>query len=171
MPVTALISLFEELDRSRSTSPVLDQPATPPRLMDSPFTTLRSSLRTTFQGHVRYPSTLSSPSTSVSCSPVSSYGSSKRYSFRSSSPMTLRSASRRASSLIRRRPSTIDIALEQERHASYAEQMGLNMMEPRPYAELPVAPECASMSLFGNEENVKQSFVMGSIFEVIREEC
>ncbi|PGH21482.1 hypothetical protein AJ80_03150 [Polytolypa hystricis UAMH7299] len=108
------------------------------------------TLRDPFTAHPRVPRCSdsefsNSPSSSPDASPTSGGRRSnhrfsqalQRVRSRSGSPFTMRSAasSLRLNFLLRRRPSTVDLALSEERSRcseDSAEKVGLGMMEPRP---------------------------------------
>ncbi|KAJ9638137.1 hypothetical protein H2204_004448, partial [Knufia peltigerae] len=71
--------------------------------------------------------------------------------------------------LIRRQPSAIDMALEEERYADPVELIGLGLLEPRPRANtnssVSSSPQCSMMEFMS--ESVQTPVVLDGIFEVM----
>lgn len=135
----------------------------------SPFSSLRLSLLTAFQTDHSTFTPFSTPSTSPSLSPFS-----RARRGRSSSPQTthsFRSASSTRSPMIRRRPSAVDMALEEERSratASYTEARGLGLLEPRPVEWVPISVGRRSIwDGSHDEDDGRGTVVMGGIFETM----
>ncbi len=175
MAVSRLISLFETLESSpprtktKSSSPI----STPLGMDDSTsFSDFCLSLQTGFitdNRYSAYTSMASTPSSSVTGSP-SSFRVSKRTS-RSYSPFFSSSSRSRSPYLLRRQPSSIDIAIQDERSAVGAVGLGLSLMEPRPVLDVPISIGTSHIfdgTLFEEE---KQPFVMGGIFETMEGTC
>ncbi|EHY60388.1 hypothetical protein ABEF95_013517 [Exophiala dermatitidis] len=68
---------------------------------------------------------------------------------------------------IRRQPSAIDLALEQEKYADHTELVGLGLLEPRPRANTSstVASTCSMMEFM--HESMQTPVVLDGIFEVL----
>ncbi|KAL9109368.1 MAG: hypothetical protein Q9227_005998 [Pyrenula ochraceoflavens] len=171
----------------------------------SPFASLRSSLLTAFHPQSTPSSTpTSSPSTSPSSSPFHTFYARHRSptaatkinpTFRNSAFSTTSSTSSRSRSLspqtmhsyrhnnhprlLRRRPSAVDMQLEEERLTalnSHAEMAGLALLEPRPVERLPVSVGGGRIwdgfgfeaeGEEGEREDGRGTVVMGGIFEVM----
>jgi len=192
MAVSRLISIFETLQTVPETATKHTTALrSPSRAMQdsSSFSDFCLSLQTGFtidnnnnrRHSSSYTSMTSTPSSSVTASPSSSFrvnkrSSSSRYSSPFSSPVSPSSShhyySHRSPYLLRRQPSSVDLALQDERHSSATIGLGLMMMEPRPVLEVPLS--IGSSHIFDGtafEEEEKQPFVMGGIFEVMEGTC
>lgn len=69
---------------------------------------------------------------------------------------------------LRRMPSAIDMALEQEKHADGVEIIGLGLLEPRPRANTSStisSPQCSMMEFMS--ESMQTPAVLDGIFEVM----
>ena len=166
MAVPRLINLFEALER----------PSTPPQERGRMPSRIRLQLETIFS-HSRSrqasPRT-STPSSSIQSSPSPSYRSYRQrtrpYSdltclftpiFTASSPSSFAAAN------ARRQPSSIDMALEAERYATEAENIGLGLLEPRPRAtsSSSAGSRCSIMEFMN--ESQPAPLVLDGIFEVM----
>jgi hypothetical protein len=73
-------------------------------------------------------------------------------------------------SFIRRQPSAIDMALEEEQYADHAEIIGLGLFEPRPRANTnstasSPASQCSMMEFM--HESMQTPAILDGIFEVM----
>jgi hypothetical protein len=174
MAVAQLVSLFEGLDHGASIKPMSSSFRT-----QSSSSRVRLSLQTIFSHNPLHRSPKPSknmsatPSSFLSSSPSSSFS-----SFRSKSgaghdientlsPMT---ASPRGA--IRRQPSAIDLALEEEQTADHAESIGLGLLEPRPRANTTSSmssqgsgSQCSMMEFM--TETMQTPVILDGIFEVM----
>jgi len=141
---------------------------------------VRRSLQTIFSHNpLRRPS---KASRAMSSTATSSIRSSPSFSFsnfasRACMPMvsldhttspTLSSSGSHSTRYIRRQPSAIDLALEEERYADPAELLGLGLLEPRPRANtFSTGPstQCSMMEFIS--ETTQAPVVLDSIFEVM----
>jgi hypothetical protein len=174
MAVSRLITLFESLE-SRTTpksrrvrSSASSRPLQPPPL---PFSDFSLFLHTTgFEPNSPTMMTCT-PSCSSTSSPSSSLRTSKRYSC-SYSPCSYSSCSSPSSRyLLRRQPSAVDIALQDERNSTGAIGLGLTLMEPRPVLEVPISVGTSHIFDGTRYEEDKQPFFMGGILEVMEGTC
>jgi hypothetical protein len=172
------VSLFEAIER----------PTTPPQKQSNVSSRIRLQLQTMFthQHSSRSKNTTRSPtstSSSVQSSPTPSY---RSYSPRSypASPTSDISAlfiplsassqnpSYKSMGRLRRQPSAIDLALEAERFAVGAENIGLGFMEPRPRAPSSAAystSECSILEFMNEHQTPRrgEAVVLDGIFEVM----
>jgi hypothetical protein len=171
MAVSRLITLFESLDsRTASKSRRSPRSASSRHLQPSlPFSEFDLSLDINdfrSETHTRMISTPSTsiPSPSVASSPSSSFRSSNHYPY---SPFSLPSSRY----LLRRQPSAVDIALQEERNTAGPIGLGLTLMEPRPVLEVPVSVGTSCVFDGTEREEEKQPFFMGGIIEVMEGTC
>lgn len=176
MAVSRLINLFESLDSVPKITRKARRPTSLPAGMDdsTSFADFSLSLQTGFTNNHHHSSSHTSmasmTSSSLTASPSSSYRAKKRNS-RSYSPIFSPSSScPRSPYLLRRQPSSIDLALQAERLAPGPVGLGLSMMEPRPVIEVPVSVGTSHIFDGTSFEEEKQPFVMGGILEVMEEE-
>jgi hypothetical protein len=171
MAVSRLVSLFESLDsRAAPKSRRSGRSASSRHLQPSlPFSEFNLSLDINDFRSETHPSMISTPSTpepssSVASSPFSSFRGSNRcsYSQFSSTPSRY---------LLRRQPSAVDIALQEERNTDGVIGLGLMLMEPRPVLEVPVSVGTSYIFDGTEREEEKQPFFMGGIIEVMEGTC
>jgi hypothetical protein len=168
MAVSRLVTLFESIEsRSAPKSRRFRTSASSRYFQPSlPFTDFGLSLNMDILDSNPHTTMTSTPSSSITSSPSSSLRTSKRYSH-SYSPYS--SPSSRY--LLRRQPSAVDIALQDERNAVGAVGLGLTLMEPRPVLEVPIS--IGTSYIFDGSEfkEEKQPFFMGGIVEVMEGTC
>lgn len=70
-------------------------------------------------------------------------------------------------SFIRRQPSAIDLALEEEQFADEAEVIGLGLLEPRPRANTASSPSSTCSMMEFMNETMQTPVVLDGIFEVM----
>lgn len=179
MAVAQLVSLFEGLEHQRERTSI--EPITSSFRTQSSTSRVRLSLQTIFSHN---PLHRSSPKVSkkmsatsspfLSSSPSSSFG-----SFRSKSPRandiehTLSPIiPNRSQGQVRRQPSAIDLALEEEQMADHAESIGLGLLEPRPRANTissvstqSTTSQCSMMEFM--TETMQTPVILDGIFEVM----
>jgi hypothetical protein len=171
MAVSRLVSLFESLDsRPAAKSRRCGRPTSSRHLQPSlPFSEFDLSLDINdFRSEART-SMISTPSTpiplsSTASSPSSSFRGSNHYSHSPFSPTPSRC-------LLRRQPSAVDIALQEERNTDGVIGLGLTLMEPRPVLEVPVSVGTSYIFDGTEREEEKQPFFMGGIIEVMEGTC
>ena len=166
MAVPQMVNLFEALERPRT--PPQDRGRLPSRI--------RLQLQTMFNHtRSRQSSPRSTPSSSNQSSPSPSYRSYNRRTHTLSSdpsslycPQSVSSSSSPTRSHARRQQSAIDVALEAERRAVGAENIGLDLLEPRPRAlssGSQASSQCSIME-FMNESQPTPA-VLDGIIEVM----
>ncbi|KAK2738862.1 hypothetical protein FQN57_006876 [Myotisia sp. PD_48] len=189
-PVPDLINLFEALKSSSQTTKMDGQNG----LLPSPWAEMSPTLSNPFalksipvmdsESTCDHPSPMTSRTSSATCSPTSSPRStsySRRFapSFHRDKPWHSASSIRLPSLLIRRRPSSVDLALDEERFRCIEdniEKHSLGLMEPRPVAPIPAVRHIDSNGLPEFEKyqhtilsipSQQPRFVMGGIREVM----
>ena len=171
MAVAQLVFLFEALDQGASAKP----PSNSFRSQSS-SSRVRLSLQTIFSHNPLHrspknPKTMTSPpSSSFSSSPSSSFSGFTRkirpIDGDAHSPYSPIDSSTR--NLVRRQPSAIDLALEEEQTADHAELVGLGLLEPRPRANTgtsSISSQCSLMEFIS--ESMQSPVVFDGIFEVM----
>ncbi|KIX07285.1 uncharacterized protein Z518_01938 [Rhinocladiella mackenziei CBS 650.93] len=176
MAVAQLVSLFEALDKEAPIKPI------PSSFRNQPSSSrVRLSLQTMFshsplRRSPKSSSNMSStPSSSIRSSPsstFSSFGSRVRIPppdlNNTLSPTATTTSVSSPRTYIRRQPSAIDLALEEEKYADEAEIIGLGLLEPRPGATISPSTSSAQCSMmeFMNE-TMQTPVVLDGIFEVM----
>ena len=175
MAVAQLVFLFEALDDGASIKHIHSSF----RNQSPSSSRVRLSLQTIFTHSPlhRSPKSSKNMNATPSSSTLSSSPSSTFSSFRSKSravshetPNTLSPNTRTSRNRIRRQPSAIDLALEEEQMAEHAESVGLGLLEPRPRANTvsstsSQASQCSIMEFMS--ETMQTPVVLDGIFEVM----
>jgi len=84
------------------------------------------------------------------------------------SPILTTSSASIPTNYLRRQPSAIDLALEEEKYADQVEMIGLGLLEPRPRANTSStisSPQCSMMEFM--TETMQTPVVLDGIFEVM----
>ncbi|KAI1609449.1 hypothetical protein EDD37DRAFT_158278 [Exophiala viscosa] len=133
---------------------------------------VRLSLQTIFSHNLLHRSPkrsagkMSSSSSSVKSSPSSSFSSfgqgARMAALDLNTTFGPSSATSSPHSYLRRQPSAIDVALEEERYADPVEMIGLGLLEPRPLAQsMPPSP----MELV--HDHMQSPVILDGIFEIM----
>ncbi|KIV97053.1 hypothetical protein PV10_00854 [Exophiala mesophila] len=106
---------------------------------------------------------------SFNSSPASSFSSftGKSREADGASQSTYTSTYTKPRNLVRRQPSAIDLALEEEQSADHVELIGLGLLEPRPRANTgsSTSSQCSMMEFIA--ESMQSPTVLDGIFEVM----
>jgi hypothetical protein len=202
MTVASLVSLFESIDQ-RARVEQLDDctrlPQHPREAFAGSYNDIMASRKMKLSLHTMFTNKqsrsrsrhASTPKTNFSHSPAPAYAFLARphtptglfspVSVTSSSTTTSPSSSLRSHYAIRRHPSAVDLALEEERCAVGAENIGLGLLEPRPraaslarsdsdrevgsYASL--GKECSLMEFMSESRRTVETAPLDGIFEVM----